>query len=141
MRLHTAHSIYALEGQVPETMVSGQIPDISLFAAFRWYEWVMFRDTIASYPEDKMVLGRDLGPALDIGPSMTRKLLKKNGMVVYQSTVQPLTPDEMADLVRINERQEFDAAIAAALGKPLTEEDLAGDPDYETPEPELYAAS
>ena len=47
----------------------------------------------------------------------------------------------MADPVRINECQEFDAAIAAALGEPLTEEDLAGDPDYETPEPEPYDAS
>jgi hypothetical protein len=141
VRSHTAHSIYALEGQVPETMVSGQTPDISPFAAFRWYEWVMFRDTMVSYPEDKMVLGRDLGPALDIGPAMTRKLLKKNGMVVYRSTVRPLTPDEVADPVRISERQEFDAAIITALGEPLTDEDLDGDPDYETPDSEPYAAS
>ena len=84
VRLHIAHSIYALQGQVPETMVIGQTPDISPFSAFRWYEWVMFRDTMASYPEDKMVLGQDLVPALDIGPAMTRKLLKKNGMVVYR---------------------------------------------------------
>ena len=100
----------------------------------------MFRDTMVSYPEDKMVLGRDLGPALDIVTAMMRKLLKKNGMIVYQSTVQPLMPDKMADPVRISERQEFDVAVSAALGEPLTEEDLAGDPDYETPEPEPYAA-
>ena len=100
----------------------------------------MFRDTMVSYPEDKMVLGRDLGPALDIGTAMTRKLLNKNGMIVYRSTVRPLTPDEMADLVWITERQEFDVAVAAALGDPLTEEDLDGDPDYETPKPEPYAA-
>ena len=57
VRSNTAPIIYALKGQVPETMVSGQTPDISPFAAFRWYEWVMFRDTMVSYPEDKMVLG------------------------------------------------------------------------------------
>ena len=60
----------------------------------------MFRDTIVSYPEDKMVLGRDFGPALDIGMAMTRKILKKNGIIVYRSTVRPLTPDEMADPVQ-----------------------------------------
>jgi hypothetical protein len=30
-----------------------------------------------------MVLGRDLGPAKDIEPAMTRKVLKANGKVVY----------------------------------------------------------
>ena len=71
---------------------------------------------------------------------MTSKLLKKNGMIFYLSTVQPLTPDEMADRLRISERQEFDVTVAVALGEPLTEEDLAGDPDYKTPYPEPYAA-
>ena len=87
MRSNIAHIIYALKSQVPETMASGQTPDISPFAAFRWYEWVMFQDTIVSYPEDKMVLVRDLGPALDIGPAMTRKILKENGIIVYWSTL------------------------------------------------------
>ena len=36
VRSKTAHSIYALEGQVPDTVVRGQTPDISPFAAFRW---------------------------------------------------------------------------------------------------------
>ena len=71
---------------------------------------------------------------------MTRKPLKKNGMIVYRSMVRPLTPYEMADPVRISERQEFYVAVAAALGEPLTEEDLAGEPGYDTPEPEPYAA-
>ena len=47
----------------------------------------VFRDTSVSYPDDTMVLGRDLGPAIDIGPAMTWKILKANGKVVYRSTV------------------------------------------------------
>ena len=119
-------------------MVSGETADISPFAEYKWYEWVMFRDTSVSFPEDYMVRGRDLGPAIDIGPAMSRKIIKQNGQIVYRSTVRSLTPDEIADPIRIKERDEFDEALKSALGEPLTEEDLAGDPDYETPELEPY---
>ena len=67
----------------------------------------MFRDTSVTYPDDAMVLGRDLGPAIDIGPAMTRKILKQNGRVVYRSTVRSLTPDEMADETMKQKRATF----------------------------------
>lgn len=52
----------------------------------------MSRDTaVASYLDDTMVLGRDLGPTINIRPTMTRKILKANGQVVYRSTVRALT--------------------------------------------------
>jgi len=138
VRSNIAHSSYGLAGQVPETMVSGETANISSIAEFKWYEWVMFRDTSISFPDSKMVLGRDLGPALDIGPAMTRKVIKRNGEIVFQSTVRSLTPDEMADPVRAKEREEFCETLNAALGEPLTEDDLSSDPDYETPELDSY---
>ena len=64
-------------------LVSRETADISPFALFKWYEWVMFQDTAVTYPDDAMVLGRDLGPAIDIGPAITRKILKAIGIVVY----------------------------------------------------------
>jgi hypothetical protein len=39
----------------------------------------MFQDTLIKFPEDNMLLGHDLGPAIDIGPTMARKVLKENG--------------------------------------------------------------
>ena len=45
----------------------------------------------------RLVLGQDLGPAIDIGPVMTRNLLKANGKIVYYLTVRSLTPDEWKD--------------------------------------------
>ena len=104
VRSLTAHDQYRLDGQVPETMVRGETADISAIALFGWFEWVMFRDTSRTYPDDKMVLGRDLGPAIDIGPAMTRKIIKANGSVVYRSTVRSLTPDELADETHRTER-------------------------------------
>ena len=55
----TAHDIYEtyrLNGQVlvlvPEAVVSGDTANISQFALFGWFEWVMFRDTAMTYPDD-----------------------------------------------------------------------------------------
>ncbi len=47
------------------------------------------------FPDDPILLGRDLGPAMDIGPAYTRKVLKSNGQVIYRSTVWSLTVDEL----------------------------------------------
>jgi hypothetical protein len=88
VRSHTALDIYGLEGQVPESKVTGETADISTIAEYAWYEWVKFRDTAAQFPVSKIQLGRDLGAAIDIGPAMTRKILKKNGMVMHISSVR-----------------------------------------------------
>ena len=93
----------------------------------------MFLDTSVSLPEDYMVLGRDLGPSIDSGPAMARKILKENRKAVVRSTVRLLTRDEIMDLVQAKKCQDFDESLNEALVEPLTEEDLAGDPDYETP--------
>jgi hypothetical protein len=142
VRSMTAHDIYKLNGQVPETIVSGETADISPFALFAWYEWVMFRDTSVSYPDDPMVLGRDLGPAIDIGPAMTRKVLKANGKVVYRSTVRSLNPDELADETMKRKRKEFTDKVNSALGDGFKYEDFVNDPELEhlgTPVYQSYA--
>jgi hypothetical protein len=46
VRSHIAHEIHRLDGQVPETLVSGETADISPLAAFKWYEWVLFQDQL-----------------------------------------------------------------------------------------------
>ena len=57
-----------LKGQTPETFVSGETADISEFAKFGWYNWVMYHDTKVVYPDIKPQLGCYFGPAHDIGP-------------------------------------------------------------------------
>jgi hypothetical protein len=49
-----AHDIYSLDGQVPQTIVKGEIAKNSAIALFHWYEWVMFRDTSIPFPEDNI---------------------------------------------------------------------------------------
>jgi hypothetical protein len=87
--------ILSLEGQVPDKIVKGQTSDISPLVEYAWYEWVKFQDTGQSLPESREWLGRDLGPAIDIGPAMSRKVLKINGEVMFRVSVRGLTLDEM----------------------------------------------
>jgi hypothetical protein len=96
VRSHTALDIFSLEGQVPETQVFGNQADISTVAEYAWYEFVEYRDVSVGFPDTKIQLVRDLGPAIDIGSTMARIILKKNGKITYKTDVQSLTPDELA---------------------------------------------
>lgn len=98
----------------------------------------MFRDTSVTYPDDAMVLGRDLGPAIDVGPAMTRKVLKANGQVVYRSTVRSLTPDEIADPTAKEARDQFTESVNKILGDCFKYEDFATDPELESFETPIY---
>ena len=117
IRSNTALDIYELKGQVPETIVSGETSDISSFVEIGWYDWVMFRDTGVSFPHDREILGRYLGPSADIGPAMTAQILKDTGWVVHRSTYRKLTPDELASPSHGERRKKFDLAISSKLGK------------------------
>ena len=139
IRSHTALKIYELQGEVPETVLSGQTADISPFIEHGWYDWVMFYDSIAAYPEPKKKLGRWLGPVTDIGPAMTSKVLKANGQVAHLSSSQPFTAKERASDAHKKLRDQFDDAIAERLGKPSSmncvndddDDALDSTPDYD----------
>jgi hypothetical protein len=126
-----------LNGEVPETLVTGQTPDISQFCELEWYEWIKFYDSEAPFPDDKMVTGRYLGPSLDVGPAMTAKILKQNGERIHRSTYRALTDDEINDPVEQQERAEFDASIKEKLGPEAKPDDFSVDVDVETVTPHL----
>jgi hypothetical protein len=130
VRSHISLDIYCLEGQVPESKIKGETVDISTIAEYAWYEWVKFRYTAAKFPVSKIQLGRDLGAAIDIGPAMTRKIIKKNGMVMYRSSVRSLTLDELQSPTELKESQEFDDAIEEKFGPAMKRSDFEEDPDF-----------
>ena len=134
IRSNTAISHPELDGQVPETIMSGQTADISPFAAFRWYAWIKYYDPVHGYPEHKEILGRWLGPAVDIGPAMTSKILKDNGQIIYTSTYRALTDDEIANPDEVKAHQAFNAAVSAKLVAAMSKHDLSPDDiDADTP--------
>ena len=135
VRSNTSNDIYMTNGQVPETIMKGTTADISHIAEFGWYDWVMFRDNIPSYPDDKLVLGRYLGPAVDTGSALTAKILKDNGQFVCRSTLRHLTQQELQCSVHTASRLRFDESIRKHLGTSATvadfpAEDVTPDPDH-----------
>jgi hypothetical protein len=86
-------------------------------------------------------LGRDLGAAIDIGPAMTCKILKKNGMMMYRSSFRSLTQDEIQSPAEQKERQEFYIAIEDKFGPAMNKGDFQDDPyyaDFVTPTFDCY---
>ncbi len=88
-------------------MMSGETPNISQFCELGWYEWVKFCSTTVSFPKDPLVLGKYLGPSIDIGPTMTAKILTPMGKVVHHITYRLLTPEELVDPVKQDHMKTF----------------------------------
>ena len=54
IRSHTALDIYKLNGEVPETVMTGDTADISIIAEHAWYEWIKFYNPVdKTFLEDK----------------------------------------------------------------------------------------
>ena len=62
---------FDLDHQTPEAKMNGISADISDICEFEFYEWVMFNDSQATFPETKFHVGRWLGPAVDVGYALT----------------------------------------------------------------------
>ena len=97
---------------------------------------VYFRDNAVTYPDDKWVLGRWLGPSIRVGPVLCAKLLKGNGQRVYRLSYQHLTEDEVNNPEEVKKRDDFDRRIEIKLG-PATKL-LDFDDEGQTPVFQLY---
>jgi len=130
----TLHTIFILQGEVPEMVMSGETSDISQFCEFAFYDWIMFRDQPVAFPDDNPVLGRYLGPAINVGPTLTAKILKANGEVVYRSTYRALIDGERTNAVHVLQRVEFDHNIQDKFGPKTSPDDFLDLNIPDTPE-------
>ena len=78
-----------------------------------------------AYPETKLILGRYLGPGINIGPAMNAKIIKANGRYVHRSTLRGLTQDEIENPEEKKSREEFDSEITKNLGPHAEPSDFA----------------
>ena len=116
IRSHTVLDIYGLEEQVPETVMSVQTVDLSSLCEFEWFEWVMFFQPKESYPDDKMFIGRWLGPAIDVGTAITYNILRPDGGYVCRSTVRYWTSKEEVNPVKMDKRLSFMKHLNSCIG-------------------------
>ncbi len=131
----TSNDIYMTAGQVHETIMTGNTANISHIAEFGWYNWAMYRDKEPSFPDDKLILGQYLGPAIDTGSALTVKILKSNGVFVCRSILRHLADEELDSPVHKDMRRKFDDSIKHHLGpvalpQDFPAEDLTPDPIY-----------
>ena len=113
---HTDLDIYGLEGQVPETVMSGQTGDIISLCEFEWFEWVMLFQLKETYPDEKIFIGRWLGPAIDVGTSVTYKILRPDDGYVCRSTLRSWTSNEEANPVILAKRVSFMNQLNSCIG-------------------------
>eukprot|EP00804_Cyclotella_cryptica_P026575 CCRYP_014011-RA/>CCRYP_014011-RA protein AED:0.14 eAED:0.14 QI:0/0/0/1/0/0.25/4/0/793 len=73
VRSHTAHDIYRLDGPVPEMVVSGETTGISPFCEFGFWDWVKFWDQGVAFPGNALVLGKYLGPSINVARVLHQK--------------------------------------------------------------------
>ena len=116
IRSHTSLDIYCLEGQVPDTVMSGQTGDIISLCEFEWFEWVMFFQPKETYPDDKMFIGRWLGPEIDVGTAITYNILRPDGWYVCRSTLRSWTSNEEANPVRMARSVSFMKQLNSCIG-------------------------
>jgi Reverse transcriptase (RNA-dependent DNA polymerase) len=141
VRSHMALDMYKLQGQVPETVMMGQTADISFLCQFKWYEWIYYNDTAVQFPDQKVILGRYLGPTEpEVGSVLTAKILTKSGEIIRRNTLRSLTEQEVNCDDNRKERDSFDEKVGQRLGEPFKEPELESsfDVSVTTPEYEVY---
>ena len=117
---------FKLHRTTPHTATLAEVGDISSLFQFSWYEWCYYHEQMAAFPHNREVLGRVLGPARGEGNDMAQWVLKANGKVVPQRSLQPLTIAEKHSVVENKKHDVFDALIERRMGtsiNPPTPED------------------
>ena len=131
----TAKDNFKLHGTTPHTATMAEEGDISSLCQFSWYEWCYYREQTAAFPHNREVLGRVLGPARGEGNEMAQWVLKANGKVVPQRSLQPLTIAEQHSVVENKKRNVFDALIERRMGTSINPHPTPEDRDPTTEDP------
>ena len=91
VRSHTAHDMFQLQGEVPETILRGTTADISHVCEFAWYQWVMYNEPnleTSKFPESREQIGRYLEATQPgIGSVMSYYVLNNKGIPVRRTTI------------------------------------------------------
>jgi hypothetical protein len=139
IRSNTSHDLTTLGRQTPQTIMGGKSADISELCEYDWFQWLWFRDTLSSFPNEPKVLVLYMSPSKSIGPAMCCHLLKANRSFVQRSTIGPLTPEDLTNEDTKRQMAEFMAAIYNGPLGPVSEDgDFAGDSESVTPSFESY---
>ncbi|MEL6803974.1 MAG: hypothetical protein AAFO91_09360, partial [Bacteroidota bacterium] len=137
IRSHTALSLFALNGDVPSGVLTGDTPDISHLCEFEWYQPVWFLNPTES-SMDRRQLGRYLGPSHDVGQVMCSKVLTDTGNVLSRTSVFPLNTEDVNNESVQKQIEEYDKKLSETLKSQPSTEALPDTDIHETPTYEPY---
>ena len=112
----TAKDTFKLHGTNAHTALTGDQGDISNLCQYKWYDWCYFCEQKESFPFNREVLGRVLGPAKSTGNKMAQWILKANGNVIPRRSSRPLKTDEIHSIDEQKKREIFDGLIERRWG-------------------------
>jgi hypothetical protein len=81
------------------------------------YQWVKDHEHKEGFPNNKMVLGRWLGKAYDIGQALCFWISKPKGQVVVRTTVRPLTDNKWKSDDEKKARNKYETNVKEFIGK------------------------
>lgn len=114
VRNKTSSPIHALEGRTPYEAIYGPTPDTSSLCEFDFYEPIWYYEQNA-FPEDKRIMGRQLGEAHKIGQALCYWVLPSTGIPIARSTDQPIADSDKSDEQVQAELVALDKAIQEKL--------------------------
>jgi hypothetical protein len=138
VRSHSCLAVWQLEGETPQTVLTGDTADISHICEFGWYDWVWYISPADENMERKH-LGRYLGPSFDIGDALCAKILPASGRIISRTSVFPLNVEEQNSPVIEEMKRKFNQQLEDRLRdrfQPLDPNDVPE--DEITPELEHY---
>jgi hypothetical protein len=106
---------------------------------YLWYNWIYYNDSNVQFPDQKVVLGRYLGPTeSEVDSVITGNILASTGEVIRCNTFRHLTAAEIASSDNHKERDKFDETVGNRCGVPFKQPELGPSfgvsvttPDYE----------
>ena len=126
VRSHSAMNIHELQGDVPQSVLTGDTPDISHLAEFGWYDYVWYI-TPSNETIQTRHLGRYCGPSHDVGEALCAHILTAKGKLISRTSVFPLRREDLENESVQARKLQYEQSLKEALKegyKPLSDDDV-----------------
>ena len=98
VRRKVAWNIRKLNGQTPETIMTGDSDDISQMAEFGWYDWLWYHHPKTNEENvTKRRLGRYIGASWNSGAAMCSTVFTEKAQCLNRTSIVPLSVEDLND--------------------------------------------
>jgi hypothetical protein len=111
----TVNGSVASKGQPPEQLITGEVPEISPYLEFNFYDWVEYHENAGL---GEPLIGRWLGVSHSYGKLMSFWVLSQQGVVMSRTSVARLPNLRRQDPIIKAQLDAYDQAIQDRLNDP-----------------------